>query len=316
MTLTRRDWTKLALSALPAANLLAADWKRQPGLELYTVRDLLPKDYEGTVAKVAEIGYKEVEPATDYGGMSPQQFRAMLDRYGLTAPSTHAPATEGPDLEKQLEGFQIMGIRYTEVRPPARAGAAPGGAPRKAKAAAKVQPRAAAPRAATEESVKRQAAQLNEHGKLVKKFGMKMLVHNHTEEFQPFEGSTQRPYDILLAETDPELVAMQLDIGWATVAGQNVLEMFHKNPGRFELWHVKDARDIKYLPPGMPESQRHRTILLVPLGEGEVDYKPIFAAADLAGLKHYSVEQDNAADWGDSMAAARVSYRNLMKALG
>ncbi len=313
MTLTRRDWTKLALSALPAANLLAADWKKQPGLELYTVRDLMAKDYEGTVAKVAEIGYKEVEPATTYGGMEPKRFRAMLDRYGLSAPSTHVSATEGPDLEKQLEGFQVMGIRYTEIRPPAH----PRAAAPSARKAAKRQPRPAAARpAATEESVKRQAAQLNEHGKIVKKFGMKMLVHNHTEEFQHFEGSLKRPYDILLAETDPELVAMQLDIGWATVAGQNVLEMFHKNPGRFELWHVKDARDIKYLPGEMPESQRHRAVLLMPIGEGEVDYKPIFAAADLAGMKHYCVEQDNAAAWGDSVAAARVSYQNLMKLLG
>jgi sugar phosphate isomerase/epimerase len=294
MNLTRRDLAKLALAALPAARLAAADWKRQPGLELYTVRDLTAKDYEGTVAKVAEIGYKEVEPATDYGRMEPKQFRAMLDRYGLTAPTTHVGATVGPDLEKQLEGFQTIGIRYTEVRSAPQAGS--GGRGR-------------------EESVKRQAAQLNEHGKLVKKFGMKMLVHNHTQEFQPIEGGARRPYDILLAETDPELVAMQLDIGWASVAGQNIIEMFHKNPGRFELWHVKDARGIKLMTPEMPQSERQRSAMLVPVGEGEIDYKTIFANAGLAGLKHYCVEQDNAADWGDSVAAARVSYQNLMKIL-
>jgi len=293
MELTRRDFGKLALAAVPAARLMAAtDWKRQAGLELYTVRDLMSKDYEGTLAKVAEIGYKEVEP-TDYARMEPKQFRAMLDRYGLSAPTTHAGATEGPDLEKQLEGFQIMGIRYTEMR-----GGQQGG------------------RGAGEEAARRQAAQVNEHGKIVKKFGMKMLVHNHTMEFQPFEGSAKRPYDILLDETDPELVAMQLDIGWASVAGQNILEMFHKNPGRFELWHVKDARGIRLMTPQMSQSERMRAAMLVPVGEGEVDYKTIFANADLAGLKHYCVEQDNAADWGDSVAAAKVSYRNLMKALG
>ena len=304
MNLTRRDLGKLALAALPASMLAAADWKKQPGLELYTVRDLTAKDYEGTVAKVAEIGYKEVEPATDYAKMEPKQFRAMLDRYGLTAPTTHVGATEGPDLEKQLEGFQIMGIKYTEVRSaPAQggrgAGAGAGGGRR----------------GPTEDSIKRQAAQLNEHGKIVKKFGMKMLLHNHTMEFQPIESSTLRPYDILLAETDPSMVAMQLDIGWASVAGQNILEMFHKNPGRFELWHVKDARGIKMMTPQMQQSERQRSAMLVPVGQGEVDYKAIFAAADLAGMKHYCVEQDNAADWGDSVAAARVSYQNLMKIL-
>ena len=97
------------------AGAAAADWKKQIGLEVYTVRDLFEKDPEGTLAKVAEIGYKEVEP-TSYGNLDPKQFRALLDRYGLRAPSTHAGATEGPDLEKQLEGFQIMGIRYTEIR--------------------------------------------------------------------------------------------------------------------------------------------------------------------------------------------------------
>ena len=313
MNFTRRDFGKLALAALPAARLAAADWKRQPGLELYTVRDLTAKDYEGTLAKVAEIGYKEVEPATDYGRMEPKQFRAMLDRYGLSAPSTHVGATAGPDLEKQLEGFQIMGIRYTEVRnAPAGGRSGAPGAGRGAGFGAG----GGRGRGPTEESVKRQAAQLNEHGRIVKKFGMKMLVHNHTQEFQPFEGGKGRPYDILLAETDPELVAMQLDIGWASVAGQNILEMFHAHPGRFELWHVKDARGIKLMTPEMPQSERQRSAMLVPVGEGEIDYKTIFANADLAGLKHYCVEQDNAADWGDSVAAARASYERLMKILG
>ncbi len=281
----------------------APDWKRQVGLELYTVRDLTAKDYEGTVAKVAEIGYKEVEPATDYAKMAPKQFRAMLDRYGLSAPSTHVGATDGPDLEQQLEGFQIMGIKYTEIRsasPTAPAGRGRGGQ----------RP------AETEESVKRTAAEINRHGGIAKKFGMKMLIHNHTMEFEPLAGSKRRPYDVLLAETDPALVAMQLDIGWASVAGQNVLEMFHKNPGRFELWHVKDARGIKLMNADMNEAERMRAATLVPVGEGEVDYKTIFANAGLAGMKHYCVEQDNAADWGDSVAAARVSYRNIVKMLG
>jgi sugar phosphate isomerase/epimerase len=277
--------------------LAAPDWKTQVGLELYTVRDLTAMDYEGTLAKVAEIGYKEVEPATDYDKLEPKAFRAMLDRYGLTAPSTHVPATDGPGLEKELEGFQVMGIKYTEIRearPPSGGGRRP---------------------AETEESVKRTAAEINRHGAIVKKFGMKMLIHNHTMEFEPFEGSKLRPYDVLLAETDPSLVAMQLDIGWASVAGQNILDMFHKNPGRFELWHVKDARGIKLMNADMNEAERMRAATLVPVGEGDVDYKTIFANAGLAGMKHYCIEQDNAAAWGDSIAAARVSYQNLVKML-
>jgi sugar phosphate isomerase/epimerase len=294
----RRDFLKniaAFAAAGGAAQASGPDWKKQIGLEMYTVRDLTPKDYEGTLAKIAAIGYKEIEPASaDYGGMQPKQFRAMLDRYGVTMPSTHIGASAGPGLEKELEGFEIMGLKYTEVK-------GGGGAPNMGKT--------------PQEAAKRTAQLLNQHGKITKKFGMKMLYHNHAQEFQPFEGSAERPYDILLAETDPSLVAMQLDVGWASVAGQNVLEMFQKNPGRFELWHVKDAHGIKTLDPKLDQRARMRNVMLVPIGQGEVNYKPIFAAAELAGMKHFCIEQDNAAAWGDSVAAARVSFEALSKIL-
>ena len=78
---------------------------------------------------------------------------------------------------------------------------------------------------------------------------------------------------------------------------------------------MKDARNIKYLTPQMKQTDRMHASMLVPIGQGEVNYKPIFAAADIAGMKHFCIEQDNAADWGDSMAAARVSFQNLVKML-
>lgn len=300
MTHRRTFLKQLAVTAGAAAfsDLMAQidpGWKSKIGLELYTVRDLLPKDYEGILAKVAQIGYKEVEPADPYNNMQPKQYRALLDRYGLTMPSTHAGAADGPDLEKQLEGFQTMGLKYTEVR--GRQGGGGGGA-------------------RTVDSVKRSADQLNKYGKVVRKFGMKMLVHNHAGEFEPLEGAGGKTqYDVLLAETDPALVAMQLDIGWATVAGQNVLEMFAKNPGRFELWHVKDAIDTRKMAASMTPTERQRAAHLCPVGLGDIDYKPIFGAAKQAGLKHFVVEQDNASAWGDSVAAARVSYANVLKLL-
>src|SRR5581483_9285884 len=114
----RRSFLKQFAGALALPSLLAqtgTDWKKQIGLELYTVRDLFSKDYEGMLAKVAEIGYKEVEAADAYNQMQPKQYRALLDKYGLSMPSTHSGATDGPGLEKELEGFQIMGLKYTEV---------------------------------------------------------------------------------------------------------------------------------------------------------------------------------------------------------
>src|SRR5580693_8546200 len=308
-----------------AADVSTAKWAKQVGLELFTVRDVMtdPKSYVATLEQVAAIGYKEVEPAGGYAGLSPKDFRAVLDRLGLSMPSTHSGATEGPDLEKTLEGYQIMGIKYVEISAPRAP--RPAAAPAAATAPATAAPGRGGPYGngpvrevppVTLESVKRSAAQDNEHGKIAQKFGMKILIHNHTQEFAPIADSpTMRPYDVLLAETDPNLVAMQMDIGWASVAGQDILAMFKKNPGRYELWHVKDASGIPNMTPQMDEAQRMTAADIVPVGMGVVDYKTIFQNAELAGMKHYCVEQDNANAWGDSVAAARVSYNSLVKML-
>lgn len=268
------------------------------------------KDYTGTLEKVAQIGYKEIEAATGYGDMSPNDFRALIDRLGLRMPSTHSGITTGPDaeVEKQLEGFKIMGIEYAsldEPQPPRSQVSRPFTRAERARMMSRMS------RARTIDDVKREAALLNQYGKLAQKFGIKILRHNHTMEFQPCQGSELTPYDILLSDTDPELVVMQMDIGWATVAGQDPVELFHKHPGRFVLWHVKDVACLKCLPPETDEFARLRTARLVPVGEGDIDYKNIFKYAGVAGMKHFAIEQDSAADWGDSMAAARVSFEHL-----
>lgn len=327
--LHRRNFLKMtsaAGAALMSGSLREAlaqsssDWTKQVGLELFTVRDAMQTDYEGVLAKIASFGYKEVEPASGYNNLAPRDFRAMLDRYGLSAPSTHSGLPPGDTVEARLEGGRIMGFKYIENLggggPGAGGGRGRGGAPG-------APPQGRGPGgggggrgAATTESVKRQAQTLNENGKLAAKFGMKMIVHNHTMEFAPLADKPEmRPYDILLAETDPALVVMQLDIGWASVAGQDILAMFKKNPGRFECWHVKDAKGIKAMSPALTQSERQRSADLVPVGQGEVDYKSIFAAASQAGMKHFCIEQDNASQWGDSVAAARVSFNGLVRLL-
>ncbi len=326
-----------AAAALPRVDVLSAagesaGWARHAGLELYTVRDQMAADFEGVLAKVAAIGYKEVEPASGYNNMSPTQFRAMLDRFGLSMPSTHSGASgSGAALEKQLEGFQVMGIKYTEIAsgPPA---AARGGAPRppgplppgayfnpgtgvvhnaftEAEAFGPYQP------PETLDAVKRRAAQLNANGRIAQKFGMKILVHNHTGEFEKLTDSPKTTYDVLLAETDPALVTMQLDIGWAYIAGVDPLALFKAHPGRFELWHIKDIFGLKTVNPALGPNARVSSMSFTPVGTGQIDFKRVFAAASVAGLKHFALEHDNAAAWGDSLAAARVSYQNLAKLL-
>jgi len=307
----------------------APNWKSQVGLEMFTVRDVEEKDFEATLKEIAAIGYKEVEPASGWHNLEPKQIKVMLDRYGLTMPSVHngASGTTQAELEKVLEGYQLMGIKYTGANIGAGRGGG-GGAARGAGAPGA----AAAPGAPARgpggpggpagrgrgpqppqsvESVKQQAGRLNEMGKIVQKFGMKILVHNHTQEFNLLDDGKTMQHDVIVKETDPSLVAMQLDIGWASVAGQNILGLFNKYPGRYELWHVKDAFGLKFIDPKLTPGERMSVPMLVPVGLGEVDYKTIFANAPLAGMKHFCVEQDNAASWGDSMAAARISYQNL-----
>lgn len=307
---------------------MAADWSARMGLELYTVRDQMAKDAARTLAAVAALGYKEVEP-DDYSGLDPKAYRALLDKNGLTAPSTHATLNPGPKLEQTLEGFQIIGHQYCWVEPPPSPAMA-SLFQRLMKGGAAAQNPMATPAGAmqvlqvvfpkqTPDDVKRTVAMYNQTGAIAKKYGMQILVHNHTPEFERFPGSDQCPYDIILAESDPELVVMQLDIGWAAVAGQDVLGLFQKHPGRFALWHVKDAMNLQYLFPQPEQNELQRMVVagkwLTPVGLGGVDYRTIFQHAEQAGLKHYCVEQDNAADWGDSLAAAAVSARGLKRAL-
>jgi sugar phosphate isomerase/epimerase len=162
--------------------------------------------------------------------------------------------------------------------------------------------------------VKRTAAALNDAGRITQKHGIKVIVHNHTVEFGPLADSSQRPYDVLLAETDPSLVAMELDIGWAKVAGADPFALFKQAPGRFEVWHVKDMTGLGALA-GKSMSERQRAAQIVPIGQGEIDYKSIFAQAPAAGLKYFFVEQDSAPQSGDSLAAAATSYKALANLL-
>jgi sugar phosphate isomerase/epimerase len=292
--------------------LLPQAWRDQIGLQLFTVRDKFPSDYAGTLEAVARIGYKQVQPTMNYGGKSPAEVKAILDKNGLTAPATHVSPPNGADFEKTLDDYALMGHKYTTVNTggEGRGRAAPAAA--SGTAAARSAP--SAPPAASSDSVKRTADALNEAGRITQKHGIKVIVHNHTVEFAPLADSSQHPYDILLAQLDPSLVAMELDIGWATVAGAKPLELFKQHPGRFEVWHVKDMTGLAALE-GKTESERQRAAQIVPVGQGEIDYKSIFAQAGVAGMKYFFVEQDSAPQSGDSLAAAATSYRALSSLL-
>ena len=238
------------------------------GIQLYSVRDQMKADFEGTLAHVAEIGYKEVEFA-GYFSHAPADVRAILDRHGLAAPSTHV-ADLSPDAWKaSLDAAHTIGHEYI------------------------VMPWIPQERRMTLDAWKQIAAEFNRAAQAAHDAGIQFAYNNHDFEFPKLEG--QVPYDVLLQNTDPKLVQLEIDLYWMTKAGQDPLAYFARWPGRIPLVHVKDSA-------GPPEHK------MVDVGQGKIDWKRIFAKRDQAGIKHFFVEHDQPPQPFDDIAA---SYRYL-----
>jgi len=147
----------------------------------------------------------------------------------------------------------------------------------------------------TLDDYKRAAERLNRAATEDKSAGLEFAYHNHDFEFAPLDGKL--PYDVLLAETDPKLVQLEMDLYWIVKGGQDPLAYFARWPGRFPMVHVKDSA-------GPPD---HR---MVEVGAGKIDFKKIFAQRDQAGIRHFFVEQDEAAD---PFASIRASCEYLKR---
>jgi sugar phosphate isomerase/epimerase len=242
------------------------------GLQLYTVRSEMPKDFDGTIAKVAQTGYKEVEFADHYNH-SAKEIRAVLDKNGLVSPSEHMSydIVENKWAET-LEAAHVIGNTYI-VCP---------WIDEKQRNA---------------DGWKRAAELFNKAGEESKKAGIQFCYHNHSFEFGPDETlGGKLPYDVLLEETDANLVKMEMDLGWISVAGKDPLTYFGKYPGRFPLVHVKDfVNDANATSSysGETGSVKFKG-RLVDVGKGIIDWKRIFTQSDKAGIKHYYVENDDA----------------------
>jgi sugar phosphate isomerase/epimerase len=266
------------------------------GIQLYTVRELMKQDFDGTLAAIAKIGYKEVEFA-GYPGKTPQEARAALDKNGLSSPSAHHPMDAPPsamgnlptlasNLQEIIDGAQVIGQKFL-VCPYLDA------------------------KSRTADGYKRLAESCNRIGEATQKAGIQFAYHNHSFEFQPNEGlGGKLPYDFLLAETDPKLVKMEMDLCWITVGGQDPIAYFNKYPGRFPLVHVKDWSKEGSDPGGNVGAVGHPvTGHLTNVGSGSIDWKKIFEHSGTAGIAHYFVENDEA----KSLADPRASYEYLAK---
>ncbi len=250
----------------------------------------MQEDPAGTLKKIREIGFGEVE-AAGFGKLSAVQFRQQLDGAGLTCPSAHLQFDVG-NLGAAFEDAHALGASYA--------------------ASGSLHSLAAGPQPAVSTSrpgmsldeAKRTAEMANRIGEAAKRAGLQYAYHNHDAEFADL-GSGDTGFDLLLRETDPDLVKFEIDCGWMAFAGRNPIDYFKKYPNRFPLIHVKDflARH--------DESAGNAQMLGAELGRGVVDYKPIFASAKKAGLQHYFVEQEGPFSRMDPLQAARVNYHYL-----
>ncbi len=258
---SRRKFLRLSGAAMAAAatggRMCAAPLNMPVGLQLYTVRDLLPKDLEGTLKKVRASGYTVVE-AAGYFGRTAQQFRQAMDEAGLRCVSTHHAMNElNPHLDEIIAYDKTLGVDYIVCPSPTKRNGSEG--------------------ELDLADWRWAAGELNRIGDKVKAAGMTFGYHNHTPEFGHENGVLF--YDELLRLTDPNLVVFEMDCGWVIAAGHNPLDYLTKMPERFPLLHIKD------MVRGANGEDRSTV-----LGQGKTDWRPILRAA--TGLKQYFVEQE------------------------
>jgi len=288
----RRSFIKtsavLSAALLASTNLFAYD-KKYIGLQLYTVRDHIQEDPAATLAKVAQIGYNSVEGATytdteKFYGMEPAVFANLLKQNGLIMPSSHYRLGEEVvngghqkgtilnDWKRAVDDAATVGLKYMVCAYLSDA------------------------ERGTLDHYKRVADYFNKAGEACKEAGIQLCYHNHDFEFIQQDG--KYPYEIILNNSDKDLVKMEMDMYWVTKAKQNPVTLIEENPGRFPLWHLKDMDNTT--------SQ-----MFTEVGNGIIDFKKIFKHARTAGLKYFFVEQDKCpGDPYDSIAKSYSYIKN------
>lgn len=270
------------------------------GIQLYTVAAALDTDVPGTLGALSRIGYKYVESA-GFGKLSAKDFRKALDDAGLKCPSAHLRFGAG-DPGPLFEDAHAVGARYAVssvlmAKPPE---------------VASMKALMDALNSQTLDSFRQIAALANQIGAKAKQSDLQYAYHNHNFEFKD-QGNGQTGYDLLLKETDPELVKFELDCGWMITAGFSPVNYFRKYPNRYRMIHVKD-----FLPGAKPTtslSEGDRPTG-TELGHGHIDYKPIFAAAGQAGVEYYFSEQEPPIVGMTALEAAKVNYEYMRALLG
>ena len=264
------------------------------GLQLYTVKEDLAKDFNGTLQQVAAAGYKEVEAAGFYDRKA-ADFKHSIEAVGLRLPGAHyslQSLLEGLDEKIAFAhdlGLQYLICSFPFVADPSRL--------------QRQKDLFTAVNGLTPDDWKWNADQFNRIGALTRKAGIQFGYHNHFMEFREYNGTVL--YDSLLSWTDPQLVKMELDCGWVASTGKDPAAYIAKYPDRIELLHIKDMKPA----PSLKGEDAHST----ELGRGTIDWKKVFDAAKHASIKHYFVEQEQPFTDMPALEAIKVNYDYLSK---
>jgi len=272
MNYQRRDFIKLSaalgagLALGPLTNGLAgcspvakakSEINNDFGLQLYTLRDVLPADPKGVLAQVASFGYKQLEgyegPKGMFWGMSNTEFKSYVEGLGMKFVASHCNINE--NFEQKAEQAAAIGMKYL---------IAPYFGPQK-----------------SIDAFKRYADTLNQKGEICKKHGLRFAYHNHDYSFKPVDG--QIPQVVMLDSTNKDLVDFEMDIYWVINAGENPAAWFQRYPNRFRLCHVKDRQK------GVGETSKNVSVVL---GTGSIDFPNILKVAAQQGMKYFIVEQE------------------------
>jgi sugar phosphate isomerase/epimerase len=249
------------------------------GIQLYTLRDDLPKDPKGVLKQVADMGYKQVEGyERDKGilwGMTPSEFKSYMDSIGLSMVATHYDSgTKKEAFEKKAEQAAAVGIKYLFYPWEGNK---------------------------TIDEYKKLAEDFNTYGEICKKHGLRYGFHNHAMSFKAVNG--EYPQDTLMKNTDPALVDYEMDIYWVVAAGEDPEAWLKKYPNRFRSCHVKDRSKT----PGSDDGNNS-----VDLGTGSIDFPKILRTAADNGMQYYIVEQE-AYPNGTPLEAAKADAEYMKK---
>lgn len=244
------------------------------GVQLYTVRKEMLEDNAGTLKKLAALGYKEIESAASakgyYYGFKPAEIKKVCSDLGMTLRSGHVHFDD--KWQQTIDDAKEAGQEYVIVSSMPSNGQ-------------------------TVDNYKSVADAFNKAGEAAKKSNLAFGYHNHDFEFEKDNGKVL--YDVLVENTNPEYVNLEMDLGWVIVTGNDPMAYFAKYPNRFPLWHLKD----------MNMQEKHST----EFGKGGLEIKKMLAAAKKSGMKYFFVEQEEYSTTPFDALAYNYDYLKKMK---